>query len=88
MTVDPSLRASDDDRENVAGRLRDAHAEGPGERSCWLARCSATSASGPDAGTASETNCEPSDEFMIDLEGWVQPWWRGRAGFAFAADIA
>lgn len=28
MTVDPSMRASDDDREAVAGRLRDAHAEG------------------------------------------------------------
>ena len=28
VTLDPSMRASDDDRENVAGRLRDAHAEG------------------------------------------------------------
>jgi hypothetical protein len=28
VTLDPSMRASDDDREGVAGRLRDAHAEG------------------------------------------------------------
>jgi uncharacterized protein DUF1707 len=28
MSLDPSMRASDTDRENVAERLRDAHAEG------------------------------------------------------------
>jgi hypothetical protein len=28
MTLDPSMRASDADRETAADRLRDAHAEG------------------------------------------------------------